>query len=685
MGKKIFTALLCFLIPLGVLAQVTKVTKTITPVQAGLPVVDQANVKGGYHVAADLLTDDIASGKKETGMIAWDLASHSHYRLSSSGWQKILLLKDWEVGSGFYSGQLFLKNNQLYQAETDGTIAAETDPASGSDWVRVGVEVEDVPTSTSAVNALSANQGKLLNDEVAVNQTKLDAYPLGSSPGQILYWDGTAWIPLDAPEKNDAVLQMVSGVPVWVSVPDAPIIGTAAAGTGEATVAYTAPADNGGSEITSYTATSSPGDFTGTVNQAGSGSITVPNLANGTAYTFTVTAINAVGNSVASAASNSIIPAGKPDAPLIGVATAGDGEASIAYTAPANNGGSEIISYTATSSPGGFTGTVNQAGSGSITVSGLTNGTAYTFTVIATNSAKSSEPSAVSNSIIPFGVPDAPLIGNAIAFDGEAEVAYTAPADNGGSEIISYTATSTPGGFTGTVNQAGSGTIVVSGLSNATAYTFTVTATNALGTSVASAASNSVTPEEIPVATSATGRIWMDRNLGASHVATSINDDEASGYLYQWGRGNDGHQLLTSGTTNILSSSDEPGHGDFITVSTFPKDWRSPQNDALWQGVDGINNPCPKGFRLPTVNEVELEMDSWTTRDLLGAFASPLKWSYSSYRISDGSFVKNPYGYGWTSGINGSNFGSYFAILSAGTSTGVNYRGVAYPVRCIKD
>ncbi len=500
----------------------------------------------------------------------------------------------------------------------------------------------------------------------------------------MLYWTGTAWGLSDAVVQEGAVLKMINGNLVWVSVPGAPAIGLATAGIGEATVAYTAPASDGGSSIISYTAISSPGGHTGTVNQSGSGSITVTGLSSGTAYTFTVKAVNAAGRSAASAVSNSVTTATVPDAPGIDLATAGNGYATIAYTAPASDGGSSITSYTATSIPGGHTGTVSQSGSGTITVPGLTNGTAYTFTVKATNAVGDSEESAASNSVTPVGEPDAPLIGNAIAFDGGTEVAYTAPADNGGSEIISYTATSSPGGVTGTVNQAGSGTIVVSGLSNATAYTFTVTATNALGTSVASAASNSVTSEEIPVATSATGRIWMDRNLGASHVATSINDDEASGYLYQWGRGNDGHQLLTSGTTNILSSSDEPGHGDFITVSTSARDWRSPQNDALWQGVDGINNPCPKGFRLPTANEVELEMISWTTRDLLGAFASPLKWSYSSYRDPDGSFVKTPYGRGWTSGFD-RKYALYFEILSAGTSTGLYYRGAAYSVRCIKD
>ena len=185
-----------------------------------------------------------------------------------------------------------------------------------------------------------------------------------------------------------------------ITTPGAPTIGTATTQSDSAiSVAFTTPSDGGGSPITSYTVTSSPGGYTAT---GPASPIVVSGLNGGTGYTFTVTATNAAGTSDASGSSNQATTDTRiSDAPIIGTATAGFEQATITFTAPAHDGGAAITSYVATSSPGGIRGTVSGPGSGEITVTGLTNGVDYTFTVTAINENGTSAPSSASNSVTP--------------------------------------------------------------------------------------------------------------------------------------------------------------------------------------------------------------------------------------------------------------------------------------------
>jgi uncharacterized protein (TIGR02145 family) len=183
-----------------------------------------------------------------------------------------------------------------------------------------------------------------------------------------------------------------------------------------------------------------------------------------------------------------------------------------------------------------------------------------------------------------------------------------------------------------------------------------------------------------------TGRTWMDRNLGASQAATSSTDTAAYGDLYQWGRGADGHQCRNSATTSTLSNTDQPGHGNFIIVGVTPDDWRSPQNTNLWQGVNGVNNPCPSGYRLPTETELNNERTSWSNNSIVGAFASPLKLTMPGNRLNNNGLLNNEGAAGtyWSSMISFNNSSELY-ILSNYADLGNAGRANGLSVRCIKD
>ena len=189
-----------------------------------------------------------------------------------------------------------------------------------------------------------------------------------------------------------------------------------------------------------------------------------------------------------------------------------------------------------------------------------------------------------------------------------------------------------------------------------------------------------------PVTNLVTGRIWMDRNLGATQVATSSTDTASYGNLYQWGRGSDGHQIPTSNTTSTLSNSDSAGHGDFILAPNTPFNWRSPQNTNLWQGENGVNNPCPTGYRLPTEAELNAERLSWGSNNSAGAYASPLKLTLVGYRAGSNGTINSSSisGYYWSS-TPYTISARLLTFNNSGASINQSSSSDGFPIRCIKD
>ena len=283
-----------------------------------------------------------------------------------------------------------------------------------------------------------------------------------------------------------ATSSVVSSIPL--TFPGAPIIGTALGGNTTATINWTPPADNGGSPITSYTVLSNTGESATTSGT----SATITGLTNGQTYTFSVIATNAAGISAVSGSTNPLTLAlFAPDAPIIVSSNSGNGQVTLIWQAPANNGGTPITSYLITASNGSSLVTTNTTA----VISGLKNGVSYSFSVAAINVTGTGASSYTSAT--PVTVPDAPTNVVASAGDSTASIYWTAPANNGGTPITSYTVTSNVGGFSATTTKTSA---TITGLINGFEYAFTVIANNQAGSSLASSYSNTVKPSAPVVA-----------------------------------------------------------------------------------------------------------------------------------------------------------------------------------------
>jgi hypothetical protein len=357
-------------------------------------------------------------------------------------------------------------------------------------------------------------------------------------------------------DRGRGPLSEASGPVIRLGPPGAPTGVLGAVGNGQVTVSWTAPALDGGLAITRYKAYATADTLKSCVT-TGALACVIPGLANGTAYTFAVKASNSMGAGAASAASPAVTPDGGliavPGAPTAVIASAGQAEALVSWTAPSSNGGSVITGYKAfaVEDSAKFCTSTGAA----CTVYGLVNGTSYTFAARAINAAGAGPASPPSAPVMPMAPPawtvrtsGTPNTLYAVATSGSLFIAVGA----------SGTILSSPNGTNWTVRNSGSS----SGLNGVATGDSVWVAVGAAGTILTSTEGRNWTPRKSGTSENLTAVVRADTQwvaVGAAGTILTSPDAET------W-------TVRTSGTTNALNGvawsrpATGSGPGRFVAV-----------------------------------------------------------------------------------------------------------------------
>jgi hypothetical protein len=348
------------------------------------------------------------------------------------------------------------------------------------------------------------------------------------------------------------------------TTPGAPTTVATVAGDGFVTLTWAAPSSNGGAIVTSYLIEQSTDGTTWTTAATTSArDFTVTGLANGTAYRFRVSAVNAAGTGASAQASATVTPSAKAASPAGVVATPTNGAITLTWSAPTDTGGSALTGYVVEqSTDGGVTWTsAATTATPSTTLTGLTNGTTYSYRVRANNSVGSGAASTVATTT-PFTTPGSPR--NVVALSGDTEVvlSWSAPTNSGGSAITGYVVQQSTNGTTWTtVDTPAVASTVLTGLTNGATYSYRVFAVNAAVGNVNAIATSGATASSIVAAAPKTTAsapqsltpVAGDRQISLTWTAPVNNGGVAlTGYSVQ--RSTDGGRTWTNALTTSPSA-----------------------------------------------------------------------------------------------------------------------------------
>lgn len=307
----------------------------------------------------------------------------------------------------------------------------------------------------------------------------------------------------DTPDLTTSYVVMgsvdVTGIAA-APTPSAPTISSVTAGNQSITVAFTKGADNG-SVLGRYEYALVLNSVLGSYSIAPSISspFTITGLTNGTSYQVALRQVSTIGSySNASTYSSAVTPGAVPVAPVIASVQPGNGSITVSWVTPSTNG-APITSVLYNLSGGTYvSGTYVSAGTtnASFTITGLTNGTSYTVSVIVANSFGQSLASSVSSLVVPISVPSPPTVNSFTPGDSSVQIALTPGATNG-STFIAYKYTVDASNYTWVKDNASP--ITIYGLTNGSTYNISLKSVGqCVGDSTAVALSSSVIPYKAP-------------------------------------------------------------------------------------------------------------------------------------------------------------------------------------------